>query len=207
MNNIFITFEGIDLCGKSTQAKLLFDFLKKKKKKVIFVREPGGTFISEKIRDILLDKRNHNMCALTEFLLFSASRQQLTEEVIKPHLKKGYYVICDRYYDSSTAYQGYGGKLELKTVMSVNKTATGGLEPDISFFVDIDFKEAEKRRRIAGKSRDRMEQKETAYFRKVVEGYRTIAKKENKRVKLLNGNRPIDVIHNEIKNILSKNLK
>ncbi|MDQ1265748.1 MAG: dTMP kinase [Bacteroidota bacterium] len=207
MDNLFITFEGIDLCGKSTQARLLFDFFKKKKKKVIFVREPGGTFISEKIRNILLDKSNHKMFALTEFLLFSASRQQLTEEVIKPHLRNGFTVICDRYYDSSTAYQGYGGKLELKTVLSINKTASGGLEPDITFLVDIDLKTTELRRRIAGKSRDRMEQKETAYFKKVAEGYRTIAKNNRKRVITLNGNQEIDVIHNEITDILSKKLK
>jgi dTMP kinase len=205
MDNLFITFEGIDLCGKSTQAKLLLDFFKRKKKKVIFVREPGGTFISEKIRDILLDKSNHKMFALTEFLLFSASRQQLTEEVIKPHLRKGYFVICDRYYDSSTAYQGYGGRLELKTVTGINKTATQGLVPDITFFIDIDFKEAENRRRITGKSRDRMEQKELAYFRKVAEGYRTIAKKDRKRVITVNGNRAIDVIHNEITDLLRQN--
>jgi dTMP kinase len=205
MDNLFITFEGIDLCGKSTQAKLLLDFFKRKKKKVIFVREPGGTFISEKIRDILLDKSNHKMFALTEFLLFSASRQQLTEEVIKPHLRKGYFVICDRYYDSSTAYQGYGGRLELKTVTGINKTATQGLVPDITFFIDIDFKEAENRRRITGKSRDRMEQKELAYFRKVAEGYRTIAKKDRKRVITVNGNRAIDVIHNEITGLLRQN--
>ena len=120
---MFITFEGIDLCGKSTQAKLLYNYLRKTGKKVILVREPGGTLISEKIREILLDKKNSNMKYLTEFLLFSASRYQLTEEIIKPHLKKGYIVICDRYFDSSTAYQGYGGNLDIKLINRINKIA------------------------------------------------------------------------------------
>src|SRR6188508_1893129 len=102
---MFITFEGIDISGKSTQIKLLEKFLKNKKKKVISVREPGGTPISEKIRDILLDKKNLNMEYLTEYLLFSASRQQLTQELIIPHLKKKFFVLSDRYFDSSTAYQ------------------------------------------------------------------------------------------------------
>ncbi|MDD5363266.1 MAG: dTMP kinase [Ignavibacteria bacterium] len=204
---MFITFEGIDLSGKSTQAKLLYQHLKKSGKKAILVREPGGTQISEKIRDILLDKKHSKMFSLTEFLLFSASRQQLTEEVIKPHLKKGYFVICDRYYDSSTAYQGYGGQVDMKTILTVNKIATNGLKPDITFFIDIDMKESAARRKSMGKTKDRMEQKKIKYFNQVIGGYRSLSKQYCWRVKLIDGKKNIDEIQNDILNILKKKSK
>jgi dTMP kinase len=201
---MFITFEGIDLCGKSTQVKLLFDFLVKNRKKVILVREPGGTLISEKIRKILLDKENNKMKYLTEFLLFSASRHQLTEEIIKPLLKKKYIVICDRYYDSSTAYQGYGGKIDLKIINRINKIAAGGLVPDLSFLIDINYEENLKRRKISGKSHDRIEQKEKDYYNKVIKGYRTIAKLNKKRFKILDGKKDIETLHKEILKSINK---
>jgi dTMP kinase len=204
---MFITFEGIDLSGKSTQAKLLYQYLKKSGKKAILVREPGGTQISEKIRDILLDKKHSKMFSLTEFLLFSASRQQLTEEIIKPHLKKNYFVICDRYYDSSTAYQGYGGQVDMKTILEINKIATNGLKPDLTFFIDIDMKESAARRKSMGKTKDRMEQKKIKYFNKVISGYRNLSKKDNKRFKLIDGKKNIDEIQKEILSILKKKSK
>lgn len=195
---MFITFEGIDLSGKSTQAKLLYILLKKKNKKVILVREPGGTVISEKIRNILLDKKNKNMLALTEFLLFSASRYQLTEEIIKPHLKKGYYVICDRYFDSSTAYQGYGGKVKPLIINRVNKIASTNLNPDLSFLIDVSLEETIRRRMKLKKVHDRMEAKTLVYFKKVISGFRTIAKINSNRYEVINGNKSIEEIHNEI---------
>jgi dTMP kinase len=204
---MFITFEGIDLCGKSTQVKLLHDFLKKRKKKVVLVREPGGTLISEKIRNILLDKDNIEMKYLTEFLLFSASRHQLTEEIIKPLLKKDYFVICDRYYDSSTAYQGYGGKIDLKIINQINKIATDNLIPDLSFLIDINYEENIRRRKLSGKSHDRIEQKENNYYKKVITGYRTIAKLNSKRFKIIEGKKEINEIHNEILKIIRKKNK
>jgi dTMP kinase len=200
---MFITFEGIDFSGKTTQAKLLLEFLRKQKRKVIFVREPGGTYISEKIREILLDKENHNMHFLTEFLLFSASRQQLVKEVIKPHLKRKYIVICDRYYDSSTAYQGYGGNLNLNDVNKINKIATDGLVPDISFLIDIDYNESVKRKKIKKNIDDRIEQKKKSYYKKVINGYREIAKKE-KRFKVLDGKKTVQELQKEIITILNK---
>lgn len=201
---MFITFEGIDLCGKSTQVKLLYDFLSKNKKKVILVREPGGTLISEKIRNILLDKENSRMKYITEFLLFSASRHQLTEEIIKPLLKKNYIVICDRYYDSSTAYQGYGGKIDLKIINSINKIASNNLVPDLSFLIDINYEENLRRRKLSGKSHDRIEQKEKNYYGKVISGYRTIAKLNKKRFRIIDGKKDIESIHSEIKTIITK---
>lgn len=204
---MFITFEGIDLSGKSTQAKLLYDYLRKKKKKVIIVREPGGTEVSERIRDILLDKKLKKMFSLTEFLLFSASRHQLTEEIIKPHLKKGYIVICDRYFDSSTAYQGYGGKIEMNIIKEINKIASNKLNPDMTFFVDIDMKESSKRRISMKKSKDRMESKKIAYFNKVIEGYRKLSVLNKNRFVRLDGKKTIEELQNDILNILRKKAK
>jgi dTMP kinase len=201
---MFITFEGIDLCGKSTQVKLLYEYLIKNKKKVILVREPGGTLISEKIRNILLDKENSKMKYLTEFLLFSASRHQLTEEIIKPLLKKKYTVICDRYYDSSTAYQGYGGKIDLKIINTINKIASNDLTPDLSFLIDISYEENLKRRKISGKSHDRIEQKEKNYYRKVISGYKTIVKLNRKRFRIIDGKKSIESIHKEILDKIKK---
>ncbi|MBC8486094.1 MAG: dTMP kinase [Bacteroidetes bacterium] len=195
---MFITFEGIDLCGKSTQAKLLYDFFKKKKKKCILVREPGGTYISEKIRNILLDNDNHDMRYLTEFLLFSASRHQLVEQVIIPNLKKKFVVICDRYYDSSTAYQGFGGEIDLKMVGRINKFSTDNLVPDISFLININYKDSLRRKYKIKKVQDRIERKNLSYYNKVVKGYLEIASKNKKRFRVLDGKKSIEELHQEI---------
>ncbi len=200
---MFITFEGIDLCGKSTQAKLLLKYLQSKKKKVIYVREPGGTKISEKIRHLLLDKDHVEMEYVTEFLLFSASRYQLTNEVIIPHLKKGYIVICDRYYDSSTAYQGFGGKIDLKSINQVNKIATSDLKPNITFLLNITPQESFKRKNIMKKTGDRIENKALAYYKKVVAGYMEIAKVNKKRFKIIDGKKNVNDIHEFIVSSIS----
>ena len=141
---------------------------------------------------------------ITEFLLFSASRHQLTEEIIKPSLKKNYIVICDRYYDSSTAYQGYGGKIDISIINSVNKIATGNLIPDLSFLIDISYKENLNRREKMKKSHDRIEQKEISYYTKVIDGYRTIAQKDKKRFKVLDGTKPIPDLQKEIIKLILK---
>lgn len=203
---VFITFEGIDLTGKSTQIELLKNYFVKKKKKVKVVREPGGTYISEKIRDILLDKSNTGMFPLTEFFLFSASRYQLTEEVIKPLLKKNYFVLCDRYYDSSTAYQGYGGMIDLKIINKINRIASGLLKPDITFLIDLSLEATERRRLLAGKQHDRMEAKEKSYFKKVRSGYLTLSRLDKKRFFVLDGEKSVDILHSEIVNIINKKL-
>ena len=195
---MFITFEGIDLSGKSTQIKLLKQYFENKKKKVISVREPGGTEISEKIRDILLDKNNHKMEDLTEFLLFSASRQQLTNEIIIPHLKKNFIVLCDRYYDSSAAYQGYGGKIDLKIINSINKIASSGLIPHKTFLINISIEESLKRKKLMNKSSDRIEQKKISYYKKVINGYLEISKNDKRRFVVINGSGSVQEIHDEI---------
>ena len=195
---MFITFEGIDLSGKSTQIKLLKENLTLNKKKVIAVREPGGTEISEKIRDIILDKEHLKMEYLTEFLLFSASRHQLTKEIIIPHLKKNYFVICDRYFDSSTAYQGYGGKIELKIINKINKIATGGLEPDKTFLIYISIDEYVRRKNLMKKQEDRIELKKISYYLNVINGYLKIAANNKKRFVVIDGTKSVEVIHKEI---------
>ena len=199
---MFITFEGIDYSGKSTQAKLLHEYFRKNKIKSILVREPGGTKISEKIRKILLNREHLEMLPLTEFFLFSASRSQLVNEVIKPNLKRGVIVICDRYYDSSSAYQGYGGKLDVKRVFEVNDFATSGLVPDLTFFVNISpqkaFSRAVKKHKF-----DRIENKTLAFYKRVHSGFKKIASKNQKRFVLLDGSKPVDEIHELIVKIVS----
>ena len=195
---MFITFEGIDHSGKSTHIKLLKQYFESKKKKVISVREPGGTEISEKIRDIILDKKNLKMEYLTEFLLFSASRQQLTKEIIIPHLEKNYIVLCDRYFDSSTAYQGYGGKVDLKIINDVNKIATCGLIPQKTFLFNISFEESMKRKKAMKKDADRIEQKKISYYNKVINGYLEISKNDKERFVVINGSGTIDEVQKKI---------
>ncbi len=204
---MFITFEGIDLSGKSTQIKLLEEFLKKNKEKVTLVREPGGTNISEKIRDVLLDKDHHMMDDTTEFMLFSASRRQLTLEVIIPALKKKHFVLSDRYYDSSTAYQGYGGGLDIKMIGSINKIASVGLQPDITFLLDIGIDCWLERKKLQLRSADRIESKKIAYYKKVISGYRKLAKLNRKRFVVVDGERDRDSVHISIVKSIQRYLK
>ena len=138
MNGIFISFEGCEGAGKSTQATLLYEHLKKSGKKVLHLREPGGTVIGEEIRNIILDKDNINMLANTEALLYAASRAQIIGEIIKPHLEEGYIIVCDRFIDSSYAYQGYGRGLGLETVREINSYAINNIMPNITFYIKLD---------------------------------------------------------------------
>lgn len=204
---MFITFEGLDFSGKSTQAKLLHEWLKSKKIRSVLLREPGGTKISEKIRAILLDKEHLEMIPLTEFLLFSASRAQLVNEIIKPNIKKGVVVICDRYYDSSSAYQGYGGKVDSKKISSVNDFATGGLIPDITFLIDISPANAFKRAVNRENAKDRMENKNTAFYNKVYKGFKSIAKQNKKRFVVIDGTKSVEEINATITKLVSKKIK
>ncbi len=201
---MFITFEGIDLSGKSTQIRLLKEYLLQNGKKVISVREPGGTEISEKIRDIILDKEHLKMEYLTEFLLFSSSRHQLTREIIIPHLDKNYFVLSDRYFDSSTAYQGYGGMIDLKIISSINKIATCRIMPDITFLISISIEELVRRKKLMKKNEDRIERKKISYYKKVIEGYLQIAKNNKGRFIVIDGTKEIGRIHEEIISGLSK---
>jgi len=204
---MFITFEGIDYSGKSTQARMLYDYLHNKGYKSKLLREPGGTKISEKIREILLDREHLEMIPLTEFLLFSASRAQLVNEIIKPELKKGKIVICDRYYDSSAAYQGYGGNVDVEKLFGFNDFVTDGLKPDLTFLIDISPKDAFKRASKRGTAMDRMENKNIAFYNKVHKGFKAIATKYRKRFVVINGLESVETIHSIVVRETEKKLK
>jgi len=197
---MFITFEGIDFCGKSTQVELLRDYLVKNKKIVEIIREPGGTEISEKIREVLLDKKHNHMFMETEIFLFSASRAQLVREKIRPFLEKGVYVISDRFHDSTTAYQGFGRGIDINTVRHINSLAIGKTVPDITFIIDIPVKVADERKKNKGNPElDRIEISDSVFYEKVRNGYLTIAKSEN-RFRIIDGTAKIEDMHKEIVN-------
>ncbi|GMR25736.1 MAG: dTMP kinase [Ignavibacteria bacterium] len=201
---MFITFEGIDFCGKSTQIDLLEKHLLDKNKKVLVIREPGGTEISEKIRRMLLDKENSKMFMETEFLLFSASRSQLVREKIQPYLEREFYVISDRFHDSSSAYQGYGRGIAIDVISSINNLAIGKSIPDITFFIDIPVDVAEQRRQQRSiDNLDRIEKSNKDFFYRAREGYLKLAERE-KRFKVLNGTENVEVIHKKIINEIEK---
>lgn len=199
---MFISFEGIDFSGKSTQCRLLEKFLTEKGYDVVLLREPGGTRISERIRELLLDKNSSGMSVLTELLLYSASRAQLVDEVIKPTLVLGKAVICDRFADSSTAYQGFGRGLEIKEIEIINKVATGGLEPDLTIFVDITVEESLKRLKTAGKLTDRIESEGTTFFELVRQGYLQLATRHKDRFKVVDGMDDINIVQQRIQDIV-----
>lgn len=195
---MFITFEGIDFCGKSTQVELLKEFLLAQNKKVKIIREPGGTEISEKIREILLDRKNSRMVMETEIFLFSASRAQLVREVIRPALIENYYVISDRFHDSSTAYQGYGRGLSVADILHIHKLAIGDTIPDLTFIIDIPTSLAYERKKIKSFSElDRIEISEDNFYERVRNGYLELAKNEN-RFRVLDGTESIEDIHKKI---------
>lgn len=205
---MFITFEGIDFCGKSTQIELLKNHLKKQNKKVKIIREPGGTLISEKIRELLLSKKNGEMFNEAEIFLFSASRAQLVRERIQPLLNEGFYVLSDRFHDSTTAYQGYGRGVDLDTVKKINNLAIDGTIPDLTFIIDISINIAEGRKLLKEREQlDRLEILDEEFFNNVRNGYLKMANEE-KRFKIINGELDkiniSEIIFNEVKNLEDK---
>ncbi len=203
---MFITFEGLDFSGKSTQATILVEKLKKTYPIIHFLREPGGTKISESIRNILLDKKNLEMTEAAELFLFSAARAQLVMDVIVPALQRKEIVVCDRYYDSTTAYQGHGRGIDLETVKRINRLATGGRDPDITFFVDIPVEEIERRKKKAGMSFDRMESSGKEFYEHVRHGYREIVRSESQRCVTINGMLTVEEIARDIWQHVEKKL-
>ena len=191
----FISFEGIDGSGKSTQATLFLDKLIRKGKQGILVREPGGTPISEAIRNVLLTKGNRHMVARTEALLMTASRSQLTKEVILPNLKQNRWVIADRYADSTLAYQGGGRELNLDWLQDLNKFATYDLEPNVTFVIDILPKEALRRR---GQTEDRIEEEGIAFQKQVRRTYLELAQQYSDRIIVIDGHMDREKIQNNI---------
>ncbi|MCO6472693.1 MAG: dTMP kinase [Melioribacteraceae bacterium] len=204
---MLITFEGLDFCGKSTQIKLLKDYLENKKQKtVLLIREPGGTNISEKVRELLLDKKNKEMFIETELLLFSASRAQLVRQIIIPEIRKGNFVLSDRFHDSSIAYQGYGRGLKVSTVKDIQSFAIGDALPSVTFFIDIPIEEfIERRDHRKGSSLDRIENSDIEFYQKVREGYLKLCNEEERFV-LINGINQIEEVHNEIISYLNQKI-
>src|SRR3989338_5168305 len=182
MKGMFITFEGFEGSGKSTQINLLAGYLKKNGYPVLLLREPGSTRISEKIRAILLDKKNDFIREKTELLLYLAARAQLVEEKIIPALKQNKIVLCDRFQDATTAYQGYGLGLDIKLIKSFGEFVAAELKPDLTILLDIKVEEGLKRR---GKNTDRIEQRSLSFHRRVKEGYLKIADMERGRIKIV----------------------
>jgi dTMP kinase len=202
---MFITFEGIDKSGKTTQSAILIDRLKEKGLDVLFLREPGGTRISEMIRDILLDAKNSEMFPQTEYLLYSASRAQLVNQIIKPALEQKKAVICDRFYDSSSAYQGFGRGIGLNIIDFINNFAAG-IRPDITFFIDVDLEESKIRLNKQNIKKDRLESSGDEFFNKVRSGFFEIAQNEADRFFILNGKLPKEELSNEIWKIVENKL-
>ncbi|MGE5613954.1 MAG: dTMP kinase [Bacillota bacterium] len=195
---LFVTVEGIDGSGKSTQIANMMEHLTSLGCKVVLTREPGGTRIGESIRSIILDPSYNEMCAKTELLLYSAARSQLVEQVIKPSLEKSITVICDRYVDSFYAYQGYGRGINLDLLEEITGIATGGLMPDITFFLDLDPLTGQKRRASMPGS-DRIENETIEFHRKVYNGYKELAEKYPSRIKTIDAAKPADMVWKDIR--------
>ncbi|MBI1931409.1 MAG: dTMP kinase [Ignavibacteriales bacterium] len=204
---MFITFEGLDFCGKSTQVKLLQEYLTSRNLQVSLIREPGGVKISEKIRNIILDRNNEEMFFETELLLFSASRAQLVREVIIPKLEEGFIVISDRFHDSSIAYQGFGRELNVNFVSDLQKFAIGNAVPDLTFFLDIPVEEVNRRKsNVQNSELDRIEISKNSFYEKVRNGYKNISENEERFI-TIDGLMSVEKIHEKIKVIVENLLK
>lgn len=200
-----ITFEGGEACGKSTQIKKFAKYLEDNHIDFILSREPGGTEVGEKIRELLLHSKC-DMSSTVEFLLFSASRAQHYEKVVKPALDAGKVVLLDRFYDSSFVYQGYAGNLNLDDLKSVANFAVNGTEPDLTFLLDISYEDGMKRKQKDEnlKKLDRIESKGKAYHDKVRQGYLTLAKMFDKRIVVVDASKSIDEVFEKIKTEFDK---
>jgi dTMP kinase len=201
---LFLTFEGIEGCGKTIQATLLVQYLKSRNIPVLHTREPGGTPIGDQIRKILLNPENHAMTGLTELLLYSASRAQHVQQIIRPSLEKGLFVVCDRYTDATLAYQGAGRVLDWKTIQTLNQIATSELCPDLTILLDVPVElglERARNRNLKMDSRNqegRFEEEDLAFHTRVREGYIQLATREPDRIRIIDGTQEVEAIHEEI---------
>ncbi len=189
---MFITFEGIEGCGKSTQAKRLVNRLKELAVPLVFTLEPGGTSVGQKIRRILLDSRNQHLSPLAELLLYAADRAQHVEEVIKPALEQEKWVLCDRFFDATTVYQGYARGLDMKLIVTLNEKASPGIRPDITFLIDcaveVGLERALKRNKIQfQEGQDRFEREKKDFHETVREGYLHMAMEDPERFVVVDG--------------------
>ena len=202
---MFITLEGPDGCGKSTQVRLLAEHLRGRGLDVLQTREPGGTAISDQIRQVLTDLSNTPMHPRTEILLFSASRAQLCHEVIRPHLQAGGTVLSDRFFDSTFAYQGYGHRLDLEALRAITAFATGGLVPDITFLFDIPADEGLLRRKEHG-GWNRLDAYNLEFHQRVRQGYLALAGAEPQRWVTIDGRQSVEAIQQELQSVIALRL-
>lgn len=193
----FITFEGSEGCGKSTQSKLLYEYLKKEGYPVLYLREPGGVKVSERIRELLLDPKSR-IAASAETLLYMAARAEVVDEIIKPALAAGKIIVCDRFLDSTIAYQGYGLGIDIKTIKAIGKFATQGISPDLTIFLDLAVKKGLKHRQF---TKDRIEQRPFNYHERVRKGYLALARLEPKRIKIVKLDADIAVTQAKIRSL------
>jgi dTMP kinase len=201
MKGKFITFEGSEGCGKSTQSMLLANYLKKKGLNVLYLREPGATRISEKIRTILLDAKNEGIVSECEMLLYMAARAQIVSEKIKPALKKGRVVVCDRFLDSTLAYQGYGLGIDIELIKNIGLFATGGIKPGLTIFLDLDVRRGLRHRES---SKDRIEKRSINYHMRVRKGYLKLARLEPKRIKVVKVQEDKDKTQEIVRSLVEK---
>lgn len=198
---LFITFEGSEGSGKSTQSALVFEYLKAKKLPVMLLREPGGVKISEKIRQILLDVKTKDMGDECETLLYMAARAQLVKEVLKPALEKGQIVLCDRFLDSTVAYQGWGNGVNIEAIERIGDFAVSGIKPELTLLFDIDTTQGLSR---TNAQKDRIELRSLEYHARVRQGYLDQAKKEPKRIKVISVDAPKEAIFERVKAFIDK---
>ncbi len=206
MRGKFITFEGSEGSGKSTHSRLLYDYLKSKGLNVIYIREPGGTKISEAIRDLLLDCKNDAMTREAEMLLYMAARAQLIAQIIEPALKKGQVVLCDRYLDSTLAYQGYGLGIDLQLIREVGKFVTRNIAPGLTIFLDLPAKDG-LRACLKIKIKDRIERRPIKFHLAVRSGYLKIARQEPKRFKIVKVEKDKELTQSKVRSLVNKFLK
>jgi dTMP kinase len=204
---MFITFEGPEGSGKSSQVTLLSAFLQQQGFAVVATREPGGTLVGDEIRACLHDVRHRSMTAVAEMLLYSASRAQLVHEVIRPALAQGRIVLCDRFADSTIAYQGYGRGLDLADLRRITRLATGDLRPDLTFLLDIDVERGLARRTAGGVEMNRLDLEQVNFHRRVRQGYHELAAAEPARWVLIDADRPVEVVQAEIREIVAGRLR
>lgn len=197
MKGLFITIEGGDGSGKSTQIKLLKEFLERNGYDIVLTREPGGTLISEEIRKIILSKEHMEMSDMTEALLYAASRAQHVYQLVRPQVAEGKIVICDRFVDSSIVYQGYARGMGIEAIEDINRYATGGLKPDLTILLQVSAEEGIKRKSNQ-QELDRLELQKLEFHQKVTEGYKMLAEREVGRILLIDATKPIEEISNMI---------
>jgi dTMP kinase len=206
---MFISLEGMDGAGKTTQFNLLRGHLESKGYDIVVTREPGGTPISEKIRDVILDKENMGMNAMCEALLYAASRAEHVDKVIKPALKEGKIVLCDRYVHSSIAYQGYGRQLGADVVAKINDNAIVGIMPDVTFILMLSPESVHDRLNKSGRDHDRLEREDVEFFKRIHRGYTELAQKDT-RILLIDASNTIEniasIISESVDNIIEKGL-